>query len=74
MKILYWYISDFFSFIANILVFVFEVLGSCIGLIKDCLTGIVNLFTSMPGIFYVPFVALISIGLIYKILGREGSD
>ena len=74
MIVVYWYISDFFSMIGNILVYFFNLLGSAIDIIKSCVSGLGDVIAAFPLVFFVPLIALIAIGLVYKILGREGSD
>ena len=66
-------ITDFFSWVINmvktlgqIIVRFIGVLGQCVGYLKDVL-GI------LPGWIYVILVVLIVVCVLYKVLGREGN-
>lgn len=74
MALIYNYIKDFFAFIFEVLKIIVGFLGSVLSVIGTCLVFLKNVFTALPAIFWIPFVGLIAICVIYKILGREGQD
>ena len=72
MILIWWYISDFFGFIFDIVSSVVGWIVSVIGLITSCVGFLGNLFLALPTIFKVSLIALVAVSVIYKLLGREG--
>lgn len=71
MAIVYYYIRDFFVFIGQIIVGVFQLLWSLIQVLIKCVTFLGSLVEHIPLVLSVPFGAIIVIAVLYKILGRE---
>lgn len=74
MALIYNYVKDFFGFVFEALKTLVGFFGSILSVIGTCLIFLKDVFTALPAIFWIPFVGLIAICVIYKILGREGQD
>lgn len=72
MILIWWYISDFFGFIFDIISSVVGWITNVISLIMSCIGFLGNLFVALPGIFKISLIALVAVSVIYKLLGREG--
>lgn len=67
-------ISDFFTFISDFFKSIFSIfnkVGTLLSSVVSYLEGVLNIF---PTSIKVIFVVLLSICVIYKILGREGNS
>lgn len=74
MALVYWVIRDFFKFVGDFIVFVFELLWNLILILVDCVLFIVESFAAMPLWIIAPSTALVIVTVLYKILGREQSS
>lgn len=74
MVLIWWYISDFFNFIYELLSSVIDWILSLISLISFCVSFLFRLVDVLPTAFTISFIALISISVIYKVLGREAGN
>lgn len=74
MVLIWWYISDFFGFIYEMLSSVIGWIVSIITLITSCVGFLIKLVGVLPTAFTISFIALIAISVIYKILGRESGN
>ena len=74
MKIIYWYIKDFFVFIGNCIVLLFDVLVSIMKVLGKCVQFLVSVISSLPTFVIVAAGALVVVCVLYKILGREAQD
>lgn len=72
MILIWWYISDFFSFVFSTITTVVNWFVSVISLITACISFLGTLFNALPSLFKVSLVALVAVSVIYKLLGREG--
>ncbi len=61
------FLHDSFDILIGLIMRVFDVIGTSFSFLG-------SLFSSLPLIFYVPLIALVAIGIVYKILGREGAN
>lgn len=71
MAIVYYYIRDFFIFLGQIIVGVFQLLWNLIQVLIKCVTFLTSLIAHIPLFLSIPFGAIIVIAVLYKILGRE---
>lgn len=74
MILIWWYISDFFSFIFDTVSSVIGWIVSVISLITSCVGFLGSLFLALPTIFKLSLIALVAVSVIYKLLGREGQN
>lgn len=74
MVLIWWYISDFFAFVFDLLSSVIGWIVSVIGLIGSCVVFLGSLINSLPTAFKISLIGLVAIAVIYKLLGREGQD
>ena len=74
MAIVYYYVRDFFSFIGDVVTFVFNLIMSLIGVLAAAAQWLFDVVTSLPLILIVPVTALIVISILYKVLGRENQS
>lgn len=74
MILIWWFLSDYYVFVFDIISSVVGWLVSVIGLLTSCVTFLGGLFNALPVIFRVSLVGLVAVSVIYKILGREGQD
>lgn len=74
MKIIFWYVKDFFIFIAQCITLLFDVLVSVINILAACVRFLVNIISSLPTFAIVAASALVIVCVLYKILGREASS
>ncbi len=72
MILIWWYISDFFGFIFDIITSVISWITNVISLIMSCIGFLGNLFVALPAVFKISLIALVAVSVIYKLLGREG--
>ena len=71
MKIIYWYVKDFFVFIGNCIALLFDVLVSIMSVLGKCVQFLVSVIASLPTFMTVAAGALIVVCVLYKVLGRE---
>lgn len=74
MVLIWWYISDFFGFVYEMLSSVISWIISIITLITSCVGFLIKLIGVLPTAFTISFIALVAVAVIYKIFGREGQD
>lgn len=74
MVLLWWYISDFFGFVFEMISSVIGWLVTVIQLIGSCIGFLFSLFDALPIVFKISLIGLVAVSVIYKILGREGGD
>ena len=74
MKIIFWYVKDFFIFIGQCITLLFDVLVSIINILVACVKFLVNIISSLPTFAIVAASALVIVCVLYKILGREASS
>lgn len=74
MILIWWYISDFFTFIYEILSSIIGWIVSIIGLITSCVGFLIKFVGVLPTAFTISLLALIALAVIYKLLGREGQS
>ena len=74
MVLIWWYITDFFNFIYELLSSVISWILSIITLITSCIGFLIKVVGVLPTSFTISFVALIAIAVIYKIFGREAGN
>lgn len=74
MKIIFWYVKDFFIFIGQCITLLFDVLVSVINILVACVKFLVNIISSLPTFAIVAASALVIVCVLYKILGREASS
>ena len=73
MAFVYWYIRDFFLFICNIIVFIFDLIWSIITVLIGAVEFMTSVISSLPVVITVSMSALVIICVLYKVLGRESS-
>lgn len=74
MKIIFWYVKDFFVFIGQCITLLFDVLVSVINILVACVKFLVSIISALPTFAIVAASALIIVCVLYKILGREASS
>ena len=74
MKIIYWYVKDFFVFIGNCITLLFDVFVSIMTVLGKCVQFLVSVIASLPTFVTVAAGALVVVCVLYKILGRESQD
>lgn len=74
MMLIFFYIYDFFAFIFEALKTVVGFITSIFSVIGSCLVFLKDFFGALPVMFWVPFLGLVAIGIVYKVLGREGAN
>lgn len=74
MILIWWYVSDFFNFVFDLLETVFWFINDTVGIMTDCISFLGRLFLVTPLIFKVSLLALASISVIYKLIGRESQS
>lgn len=74
MVLIWWYISDFFGFVYDMISSIVVWIISIIGLITSCVGFLVKIIGVLPTTFTISFVALVAVAVIYKVFGREGQD
>ncbi len=74
MVLIWWYITDFFSFIYELLSSVIGWILSIITLITSCVGFLIKIIGVLPTAFTISFVALVAVAVIYKIFGRESGN
>lgn len=73
MAFVYWYIRDFFLFIGNIIVFIFDLIWSIITVLIGAVEFMTSVIASLPVVITVSMSALVIICVLYKVLGREST-
>lgn len=73
MKIIYWYVKDFFVFLGQCISLIFDILVGIGGILVSCVTFLVNVVSALPTFAVVAAGALIVVCVLYKVLGREAS-
>lgn len=73
MAFVYWYIRDFFLFIGNIIVFIFDLIWSIICVLIGAVEFLGSVISSLPTVLTVSMTALVIICVLYKVLGREAT-
>lgn len=74
MKIIFWYVKDFFVFIGQCITLLFDVLVSVINILVACVKFLINIISSLPTFAIVAASALVIVCVLYKLLGREASS
>lgn len=74
MILIWWYVSDFFKFVFGLIGTVVWFISDTVGIMGDCAFFLGRLFLVTPTIFKVSLVALVSISVIYKLIGRESQS
>lgn len=74
MAFVYWYVRDFFLFIADLIKTVFELLENVLNILIAAVSFLINVIGSFPVFITVPVGALIIVCVLYKILGRENQS
>lgn len=74
MVLIWWYVSDFFGFIYEMLSSVIDWIVSVISLLTFCVSFLFKLVDVLPSAFTISLFALISISVVYKLLGREAGN
>lgn len=74
MKIIYWYVKDFFVFIGQCISLIFDVLVGIGKILVECVTFLVDVVSALPTFAIVAAGALIVVCVLYKVLGREASS
>lgn len=74
MLLIYNYVKDFAVFLYETVAIVFEWLYSIITLLISCISSFGQIIIWMPSVITIAVTALIAITVIYKVLGREGSN
>lgn len=74
MAFVYWYVRDFFLFIADLIKTVFELLENVLNILIAAVSFLVKVIGSFPVFITVPVGALIIVCVLYKILGRENQS
>lgn len=72
MVVVYWYISDFFTFVASLVKYIFNFLGVILDLFVDCIDMFGSIILSIPTRFFITSLILVILSIFLKILGREG--
>lgn len=68
------YLRDFFDTIFGLIDTIFGSINSMIQTCKACISYASDVLSILPGWLYAIVAALITICVIYKILGREGDS
>lgn len=74
MKIIFWYIKDFFVFVGQCISLIFDVLVSILSILGACVKFLVDVISALPTFAIVAAGALIVVCVLYKVLGREASS
>lgn len=70
MILIWWYISDFFLFVYEIISSVISWFIEIFVLIGTCLAFVFEFIVELPVIITIPIIGVISVSIIYKIMGR----
>lgn len=70
MILIWWYVSDFFNFVYSLLSSVISWIVSIISVIVAAISFLFTLFFELPSFLKVPLIGVVSISVIYKLLGR----
>lgn len=70
MVLIWWYVSDFFNFVYSLLSSVISWIVTVIGLISSGISFLFTLFFELPYFIQIPLIGVVSISVIYKLLGR----
>ncbi len=74
MVVIFWYISDFFTSIFDIIDSLSEWCLILVDMAIECVSFLLDLVFLLPVSFSISSVALVAVAVIYKVLGREGQD
>lgn len=74
MKIIFWYVKDFFFFIGQCITLIFDILVNIGDILVACVKFLVSVVSALPTFAIVAASALIIVCVLYKILGREASS
>ncbi len=74
MVLIYWYITDFFSFIFEAVKTIVSWLVSLFDMIGKAISFLFQVVDALPTVLVISFVGLIAVSVVYKFLGREGQD
>lgn len=74
MKYLIDYVQVFFDWIINLITSICLLIWNVILIIIEAGSFLINVITSLPALITIPAVALVICCILYKVLGREGSD
>ena len=74
MVVIFWFITDFFTSLFDIIVALSEWGLIIVNLLKSCISFLFDLVLLLPTSFTISSFALIAVAVVYKILGREGQD
>jgi len=67
-------ISDFFTFVVDLFKTFFELIFAIINVLGRCLIFIVDITTAVPAWLAIPVGVLVTVAVLYKILGRESQS
>lgn len=73
MKIIYWYVKDFFVFVGQCISLIFDVLVGIVNILVACVTFLVDVVSALPTFAVVAAGTLIVVCVFYKVFGREAS-
>jgi hypothetical protein len=74
MKIIFWYVKDFFAFIGQCITLIFDILVNIGDILVACVKFLVSVVSALPTFAIVAASALIIVCVLYKVLGREASS
>ena len=74
MLLIYNYVKDFAVFLYETVAIIFEWLYSIITLLISCISSLGQIIIWMPSVITIAVTALVAITVLYKVLGREGSN
>lgn len=74
MKIIFWYVKDFFVFIGQCITLIFDIAVSVGDILVSCTKFLVGVVAALPTFAVVAASALIVVCVLYKVLGREASS
>lgn len=73
MAFVYWYIRDFFLFVADLIKFIVSLIGGLIDVLVEAVKFLTSVVGSLPTVLIVSAIALIIVCVLYKVLGRESA-
>lgn len=74
MKIIFWYVKDFFVFFGQCVTLIFDILLNIGDILVACVKFLVSVVSALPTFAIVAASALIIVCVLYKVLGREASS
>lgn len=74
MLVIYWYISDFFTFIVEMVQTLVGFITTLFDIVYQSILFIGLLLNALPTVFTVSVGGIIALCIFYKVIGREGGE